>query len=263
MRIIALTLMAMSLLCPGIAISSKVDKTNSPKQSRNESQTLNFDIKDGLWNVNDKRRPVIETSVSDTNYFTLSNTSQTTSLNLVIPKIEYAVLAKNGIALTTPILVSEEDSNKSVLWLEPSSDLTISFNNDLVNTPLQAIVSVYKKKLDAVAIFGPKGSTSFSLSRSVNTTKASNKELGLKTLSLPPENKKHSKVLHIGSVTENLSAGWRYHIKNEQKAFKLVFTENVFVKRRNEFIGGSEYWTHQLILFPGESIDFITPSKTL
>ncbi|MCV5283783.1 hypothetical protein OFC15_32985, partial [Escherichia coli] len=78
-------------------------------------------------------------------------------------KLEYNIIAKNKILLNEKIALSEGTSGKSIIWVEPKSSITISFINDLANTPLQAIVSITRNNKDVIAIFGPDQGKGFTL----------------------------------------------------------------------------------------------------
>jgi FtsP/CotA-like multicopper oxidase with cupredoxin domain len=52
------------------------------------------------WLLNGQQRPVIKTSMTKRNYLQIINQSTLTPLNLVIPKITFDVIAKNGVLLS-------------------------------------------------------------------------------------------------------------------------------------------------------------------
>jgi len=224
-------------------------------------QDLTFELKDDYWYVNGKKRPVFETSLSGVNYMALKNSSENASLNVIIPKFEYSVLAKNGTAFAKPHEVNEEQSSKTLLWIEPKSQVLISFRNDLALSPMQGIVAILHSKRDAVAIFGPRASSGFSLSPPEKFEAVPLTTLGIKTFSLPNVVNNISTELELKPSNKKLLSGRRYFIKKHSQTFRLVFSESVFVLSRNQFIGGSGYWTKSITFFPNEEMEFIAPKN--
>ena len=243
MFIRALPLIMTSLLFPEIGFANPVDTIGTTQLKALRKQALEFELKDDLWLVNGKRRPVLETELSGVNYMTLTNSSGNASLNLVIPKFEYSVLAKNDTAFAKPYVVNEEDSGNTLLWIEPKSRLVISFTNDLAQSPMQGIVAVFRSKPEVAAIFGPRASLGFSLLPTEKAVTVPLSELGLKTYSQPSALNTHATELILKAGKETLRAGHSYRIQNQNQAFKLEFSEVIFISSRNKFIGGSGYWS--------------------
>ncbi|MDC9067619.1 hypothetical protein PSJ60_22460 [Escherichia coli] len=144
-------------------ITNASTKTPIPSSQLSDAKTgVNYEFitiaanyVNGMWLVDGRQRPVIKTSMTKRNYLQIENDSASTPLNLVIPKIEFSIIAKNGVFISKFISLDEDASGKRILWLEHGSSMTISFVNDLSSTPLQALVSVTKQKKEVIAIFGP------------------------------------------------------------------------------------------------------------
>ncbi|EAN4326902.1 hypothetical protein EG703_04640 [Salmonella enterica] len=219
---------------------------------------------DGVWLVDGQKRPVIKTSMTKRNYLQIENQSALTPLNLVIPKIAFDVIAKNGVFLSKVVSLDEDASGKKILWLEPDSSLTISFVNDLSSTPLQAIVSVTKLKNDVIAIFGPDRGRKFTLPLPENSQQSSKEfipspEVALR-LSVPK--KRQTDTTISDDVIAFLSPLHTYEIKATEKIRSLKFSEFVWVDKRNDFLVGSEYFTKKLTVYPGESFEISTTRNT-
>ncbi|HBA4347472.1 TPA: hypothetical protein J5G66_003833, partial [Escherichia coli] len=152
-------------------ITNASTKTPIPSSQLSDAKTgVNYEFitiaanyVNGMWLVDGRQRPVIKTSMTKRNYLQIENDSASTPLNLVIPKIEFSIIAKNGVFISKFISLDEDASGKRILWLEPGSSMTISFVNDLSSTPLQALVSVTKQKKEVIAIFGPDQGKKFTL----------------------------------------------------------------------------------------------------
>ncbi|HCH6700913.1 hypothetical protein [Enterobacter hormaechei] len=139
------------------------DAFSSAAQKSDSLISAKAELINGRWFINGKYRPVLKTSMTKTNFLEIMNVSNKESLFIVIPKLEYNIIAKNKILLNEKIALSEGTSGKSIVWVEPKSSLTISFINDLANTPLQAIVSITRNNKDIIAIFGPDQGKGFTL----------------------------------------------------------------------------------------------------
>ncbi|PXY61854.1 hypothetical protein DMY04_25075, partial [Enterobacter hormaechei subsp. steigerwaltii] len=53
----------------------------------------------------------------------------------------------------------------------------------------------------------------------------------------------------------------KYEILSLPKYQHLVFSEPVYIEKRKNILGGYGYWTKETILYPGESLSFITSAK--
>ncbi|EKS6472161.1 TPA: hypothetical protein LR346_004956, partial [Enterobacter hormaechei] len=161
------------------------------------------------------------------------------------------------------IALSEGTSGKSIVWVEPKSSLTISFINDLANTPLQAIVSITRNNKDIIAIFGPDQGKGFTLPGNTSNDQVSvpdYSDLNIKKLNIPQSvgnpvtiNPKEKNYLLVGQG--------KYEILSLPKYQHLVFSEPVYIEKRKNILGGYGYWTKETILYPGESLSFITSAK--
>lgn len=190
---------------------------------------------DGMWLVNGQQRPVIKTSMTKRNYLQIANQSTLTPLNLVIPKIAFDVIAKNGVLLSNIVSLDEDAAGKKILWLEPGSSLTISFVNDLSSTPLQAIVSVSKLNKSVIAIFGPDQGKKFTLPQTSKSQDFSKEydpspEVALR-LNVPK--KIHSSVTIPDVATASLPSSHTYEIIATDKLRSFMFSEFVWVGKRN------------------------------
>ena len=262
MHIKALPFILTSICFPSIGLAKSVDMSDSTRQETVRTQTLSFDLKGDSWLVNGKKRPVLETSLSGVNYMTLMNSSSSASLNLVIPRFEYSVLAKNDTAFAVPHLIKEDNAGNTLLWIEPNSRLTISFTNDLAQTPMQGIVTIFSSKPEVTAIFGPRASTGFTLTPTEKAEPMPLSKLGLNTFSQPKVVNKTLTTMKLQSGEKKLKAGHRYEIKNHLHSFKLEFADRIFVTKRNKYIGGSGYWSRSFQFFPEETLEFVTPVNT-
>ncbi|KAA1186425.1 hypothetical protein [Photorhabdus heterorhabditis] len=222
---------------------------------------LSFSWGDGKWLVNQARRPVIRTHLDKINYVNLINISRHAVLTIVIPKIDFKVIAKNKTLLDNPVEISSDEAGKSLLWLEPLSSLTISFSNNLAETPLQAVVALTKNEPDALAIFGPKSLDSFSFSIP-ETDKAlrSTEQLGLNEKK-PPVITKNIKTLKTDIQTARLSPSYTYHVISAGKVTHMEFSSEVYVTGRNTMVGGSGYWTREMVFYPGEKMEINVPHR--
>lgn len=217
----------------------------------------------GRWFINDKYRPVLKTSMTKPNFLEITNVSNKESLFIVIPKLEYNIIAKNQILLREKKTLNEDTSGKSIVWIEPRSSLTISFLNDLANTPLQAIVSVTRNNKDVIAIFGPDQGKGFSLPEKTSKGQESvpdYSDLKIKKIKIPSS---LGKPVIISSTVKNqlLSGQVKYKISALQNYQHLEFSEPVYIEKRKNILGGYDYWTKEVLLYPGESISFITSAK--
>lgn len=224
---------------------------------------LNAMFSNGFWAINGKQKPVFKTNPSSRNYMQIHNDSVSHSLNLVIPKLEYSVIAKNSVLLEKPISLTDETSGKTILWIEPKSSLTLTFLNDLANTPLQAMVSVEKKSKDVIAIFGPDQGSKFSLPTPVKDTPETNyKDLGLISIKRPKASNPPA-LLTISNSESKLKSSYKYRIDVGDTGRHMRFSEPVFVVNRNTFIGGSDYWTKEIMVSPKESFSLWTSKETV
>lgn len=219
----------------------------------------------GMWLVNGQQRPVIKTSMTKRNYLQIANQSTLTPLNLVIPKIAFDVIAKNGVLLSNIVSLDEDAAGKKILWLEPGSSLTISFVNDLSSTPLQAIVSVSKLNKSVIAIFGPDQGKKFTLPQTSKSQDFSKEydpspEVALR-LNVPK--KIHSSVTIPDVATASLPSSHTYEIIATDKLRSFMFSEFVWVGKRNSFLVGSNYFSKNLTVYPGEEFDISTIQKTI
>lgn len=226
--------------------------------------TIAANYVNGMWLVDGLQRPVIKTNMTKRNYLQIKNESVSSPLNLVIPKMQFDVIAKNGVVLTKIISLNEDASGKQILWLEPGSSLTISFVNDLSSTPLQAIVAVTKQKKEVIAIFGPDQGKKFTLPIPSNTQQSSTDDvpspIALR-INAP-------KKLQPGkTIPENASASLlpshTYKVRGTEKLRALKFSAFVWVEKRNSFIGGSDYFAKELKVYPGENFYISTIQKTV
>ncbi|VAE21378.1 Uncharacterised protein [Enterobacter hormaechei] len=261
MHITALPFIFSSVFFAFFGFAKAANTTVITGQKAINKQDLTFELKDDYWCVNGKRRPVLETSLSGMNYMTFKNSSENASLNLIIPRFEYRVLAKNGIAFAKPHEVNEEQSGKTLLWIEPKSQMLISFTNDLALSPMQGIVSILHSKRDAVAIFGPGASSGFSLSPADKHDAVPLTTLGIKTFSRPNVANTISTELKLKPSNQKIRSGRRYFLKKYPQSYRLEFSESIFVLSRNRFIGGSGYWTKSFNFFPNEDMEFISPTN--
>lgn len=218
----------------------------------------------GRWLVDGQQRPVIKTSMTKRNYLQIENQSAFTSLNLVIPKIAFDVIAKNGVLLSKIVSLDEEAAGKNILWLEPGSSLILSFVNDLSSTPLQAIVSVRKLNKDVIAIFGPAQDKKFTLPPSSNTQQASKEyapapEVAL-NLTVPKKLRPAAKISDYSNAT--LLPSHIYEIKAAEKIRSFKFSEFVWVGKRNNLVLDSNYFSNKLTVYPGETFSISTLKKT-
>lgn len=66
-------------------------------------------------------------------------------------------------------------------------------------------------------------------------------------------NPKEKNYLLVGQV--------KYKILSLPKYQHLEFSEPVYIEKRKDILGGYGYWTKETILYPGESLSFITSAK--
>lgn len=238
--------------------SSMISKSsNSPNMmiiSANESN--------GVWLFDGRNLPILKTSMTNENIITIANSSNSKSLNLVIPSFEFTVIAKNNFLFRQPIKVDEANSGKKLLWVEPMSTLSIAFRNDLGDTPLQAIVSVTKNTKKVLAIFGPDQGGKFKLSSSA--------EPGVKTVysdfGFIEQNDlaaKDSNVEDFDRIkSRGLSGNQLVVVKSGLVGRHIKLSKPVFVPHKNDEIGGSKFWTNNLFLSPNEELQFIPALRT-
>lgn len=241
---------------------SVIPGTATPTSDTNMVK-LNVMFSDGFWMINGKRKPVFKTNPSSRNYMQIHNDSVSHSLNLVIPKLEYSVIAKNSVLLDKPILLTDESAGKKILWIEPKSSLTLSFLNDLGNTPLQAMVSVEKNSKDVIAIFGPDQGSKFSLPTPVKEAPETKyRDLGLVSIQRPKASNSPA-LLPFSNSESTLKSSYNYRITVGDTGRHMRFSEPVFVVNRNKFIGGSNYWTKEILVSPKESFSLRTRKESV
>ncbi|EAM1625474.1 hypothetical protein ET288_21060, partial [Salmonella enterica] len=102
------------------------DAFSSAAQKSDSLISAKAELINGRWFINGKYRPVLKTSMTKTNFLEIMNVSNKESLFMVIPKLEYNIIAKNKILLNEKIALSEGTSGKSIIWVEPKSSITIS-----------------------------------------------------------------------------------------------------------------------------------------
>ncbi|MBJ4995337.1 hypothetical protein JGF35_24425, partial [Salmonella enterica subsp. enterica serovar London] len=89
-------------------ITNASTKTPIPSSQLSDAKTgVNYEFitiaanyVNGMWLVDGRQRPVIKTSMTKRNYLQIENDSASTPLNLVIPKIEFSIIAKNGVFIS-------------------------------------------------------------------------------------------------------------------------------------------------------------------
>lgn len=262
-RSMAVALLFVLLTCANIA---NADAGKSSINSENAISANKLAIRaselSGDWLFDGKKLSIIKTSMTNENILTIENSSDYKSLNMVIPSLEFTVIAKNNFLFSKPVDIDEDNSGKKLLWIEPMSSLTIAFRNDLANTPLQAIVSVTKKSKKVIAIFGPDQSAKFNLSgTSVPASKAvytnygfiAKKDLSDKGLIVTDFDLISSKILDRNQlITVNSGLEGR-HIR---------LSKPVFVPYQNSEIGGSKFWTRNLYISPNSRLQFIPQENT-
>ncbi|MGV7963809.1 hypothetical protein QPK13_22920 [Photorhabdus tasmaniensis] len=221
-----------------------------------------FETKD-TWLIDGVKKPVIKTSMTKRNFIQFDNQSDTSSLNLVIPRIAFDVIAKNGVLMDKIVSLDEDTAGNKILWIEPKSSLTISFLNDLSNTPLQTLVSVTKNKKEVIAIFGPDQGKKFTLPLDTSISVPSTSDYSQLTfLSVV---KKPANTLPINIMPDSKKMDLKplhtYQFLPSERARKLSFSEPVYVGKRNNMAGGSDYWSQDLTVFPGDGFQFTTVNK--
>lgn len=221
--------------------------------------SLHLSRREGQWLVNNTRKPVIKTINNRMNYIILHNDSDHIIANILIPKLDYEVIAKNGVMLSTKCVVNGGDEATSSLWLEPFSALTIAFFNDLSSTPLQAIISKSSSATQLIAIFGPEKPKSFTLQVEAATEKTINKKLFKKEHNLN-EPKITSELL---DKTSQLVPNVTYTISNVFTPKMLKFSNPVYISKRNSKCAGSQYWAKSIVAYPNEEIHIVVNSRTL
>ncbi|WP_432338856.1 hypothetical protein AAIO74_24230 (plasmid) [Escherichia coli] len=253
-------------------ITNASTKTPIPSSQLSDAKTgVNYEFitiaanyVNGMWLVDGRQRPVIKTSMTKRNYLQIENDSASTPLNLVIPKIEFSIIAKNGVFISKFISLDEDASGKRILWLEPGSSMTISFVNDLSSTPLQALVSVTKQKKEVIAIFGPDQGKKFTLPLPSDSQQSSidyvpSPEIALR-INAP---KKLQPAIAIPEdASASLLPSHTYKIRAAEKVRTFKFSSFVWVGKRNNLLGGSDYFTKELKIYPRENFDISTIQKT-
>lgn len=254
-------------------IATASTKTLAPTSQHSDAKsvvnyefiTIAANYVNGMWLVDGLQRPVIKTSMTKRNYLQIKNESASSSLNLVIPKIEFDIIAKNGVFLTKIIALDEEASGKRILWLEPGSSLTISFVNDLSNTPLQAIVAVTKQKKEVIAIFGPDQGKKFTLPIPTDSQKSTTDDIPSPNIALrlnAPKNLQPGMTIPQ-SASASLLPSHTYKVRGTEKLRTLKFSAFVWVDKRNSLLGGSDYFAKELKVYPGENFYISTIQKTV
>ncbi|WP_250206409.1 hypothetical protein [Escherichia coli] len=110
----------------------------------------------GMWFVDGRQRPVIKTSMTKRNYLQIENDSASTPLNLVIPKIEFSIIAKNGVFISKFISLDEDASGKRILWLgTPWFQHDNSHSSMIYPVPVTGVSVRNKAEKEVIAIFGP------------------------------------------------------------------------------------------------------------
>ncbi len=252
-------------------ITNASTKTPIPSSQLSDAKTgVNYEFitiaanyVNGMWLVDGRQRPVIKTSMTKRNYLQIENDSASTPLNLVIPKIEFSIIAKNGVFISKFISLDEDASGKRILWLEPGSSMTISFVNDLSSTPLQALVSVTKQKkrlLPFLAQIRVKNSPC--PYRQIHNNRQSTMSPLQKShyVSMPP--KLQPAIAIPEDASASLLPSHTYKIRAAEKVRTFKFSSFVWVGKRNNLLGGSDYFTKELKIYPGENFDISTIQKT-
>jgi len=261
-----LAILGPSFIANALTVTSVSTDQETIAKNKADYELISISAKfiNGNWLVDGQQKPVIKTSMTKRNYLTIENQSAITPLNLVIPKIAFEIISKNGVLLQKIISLDEGAAGKEVLWLEPKSSMTISFVNDLSSTPLQALVSVSNRRKEVIAIFGPDQGKKFTLPLISNTSQSSKQDYPSPDIALT-----HTvpKTLQPGiTIPDGTKAFLKdfhaYKIKATENLRSFTFSEFVFVGRRNSFIGGSDYFAKELMVYPGESFDIITTQKT-
>lgn len=242
--------------------SSARSDSDIPAPENESVQNIKISYSGSELLVNGMKRPILITSASKRNYFEITNQSQTKSAYLVIPYIEYKVLAKNKISLGHPLTVSADEAGREVIWLEPNTSLTLSLINDYVETPIQAIVSINGKSKSVISLFGPDKSDKFSLvSVSDEKNELTDSQLGIESLKIPVVTD-DSKFITVTEKKRQLNSNQTYTIATKPKTYNVEFSEFVFIPKRNRFIGGTGYWTKNATVAKGEALKFVTMQKT-
>lgn len=254
-------------------IATASTKTLAPTSQQTDAKTgvsyefikITANYIDGMWLVDGLQRPVIKTSMTRRNYLEIKNGSASSPLNLVIPKIEFDIIAKNGVFLTKIISLDEDASGKRILWLEPGSSLTISFFNDLSSTPLQAIVAVTKQKKEVIAIFGPDQGKKFTLPIPSDTQQISNDEVLSPDIAvrLNAPKKLNPGMTILETPSASLLRSHTYKIMGTENLRTLKFSAFIWVEKRNSFLGGYDYFAKELKVYPGENFYISTIQKTV
>lgn len=246
----------------GLSLPQK--DSNSPSEQTKAVTSIRAEFLDGKWVVNGKNMPVLGTRMDQLNFIEIQNLSANKPLFIVIPKLEYQLIAKNRIRLNEIKKIDQESAGKTLLWIEPKSNLTLSFFNDLANTPLQAIVSITKNSKEIIAVFGPDQTGGFKIptvTPKVEKETITYAELGIKELQKPAY---HSDpiILDIDNVQGNLEKNTAYIIKTSTNVKHIVFDDFVYIERRNEIPGGFGYWSKEFSILPGETLLIFTNKKS-
>ncbi|EEV7041581.1 hypothetical protein BCD01_000897 [Escherichia coli] len=239
------------------------DAFSSATQKSDSLITAKAELINGKWFINGKYRPVLKTSMTKTNFLEIMNVANKESLFIVIPKLEYKIIAKNKIILNEKIALSEDTSGKRIVWIEPKSSITLSFINDLANTPLQAIVSITRNKKDVIAIFGPDQGKGFTLPGKTSDEQKSVPDYSDLNLNkfIIPQSVGNPVIINPKEKNYHLSGQVKYEILSLPKYQHLEFSEPVYIEKRTDILGGYGYWTKETILYPGESLSFVTSAK--
>ncbi|CRY84292.1 hypothetical protein [Yersinia intermedia] len=274
MALLILSAISLSGVSKASEISHNVDLSNPPKirtlkpttdvgsvhddDKINTITSLHLTRNDGNWLVNNTEKPIIKTINNRLNYITFFNDSEKVIANFVIPKLDFEVIAKNGVLLSTKCHISANDEHNTTLWIEPRSDLTVAFINDLSTTPLQAIISSSSKGNKLVAIFGPEKPKEFSLQIEVPAQMKINTKLFNKSNDVTTPNLE--KI--FDGRTKKLHTNLTYIISNIHEPKEFRFSKPVFITKRNSKCAGNHYWAKSIVAYPNEEIHLVVNSAT-
>lgn len=274
MASLILSAISLSGVSKASEISQNVDLSNPPKirafdaatdvgsvhgdDEINTITSLHLTRNDGNWLVNNTEKPAIKTINNRMNYITFFNDSKQVIANFVIPKLDFEVIAKNGVLLSTKCHISADDEHNTTLWIEPRSDLTVAFINDLSTTPLQAIISSSSKGNKLVAIFGPEKPKEFSLQIEVAAQMKINANLFHKTNDIITPNLKKT----FDGRTKMLHPNLTYIISKIHEPKEFRFSKPVFIAKRNSKCAGNHYWAKSIVAYPNEEIHVVVNSAT-
>lgn len=171
-------------------------------------------------------------------YLKITNKGETSPLIISIPDIEYSIAVKNGYGTQT-------SEGKDFVWVEPGSYVVLRINEGVKFNDFIPIVYMLKKNKPKMLTVVPRKEINAAKETMVIDYKDTPEKIKV-------TNKETVKIASNFDDIHKIENGF-YNV-NAKKFISLNLDKDVFIISRNGMLGGSQYFTQKLIVYPNEQL---------